>query len=373
MAFQNVFQDARVLVTGHTGFKGSWLCEWLLSLGAEVHGMALAPDTEPALFELLGLEDRMHHHCGDLRDAVWTLETLRRIAPRFVFHLAAQPLVRLSYRDPVGTVASNVMGTVHVLEALRQSPQPCTLVVISSDKCYRNLERDEPYAEDDRLGGHDPYSASKAAMELLLDSYRHSFFAVDRPMRIAAASARAGNVIGGGDWAQDRLLPDAMRALQQGRSIEVRNPGSTRPWQHVLEPLSGYLQLGARLHEAALQGDAPQLEGLCGAFNFGPDPEANRSVRDLIAEVLRHWPGDWRDASCATGPHEAGKLNLCAGKAQALLNWRPVWDFSSGVQRSVIWYRQHAMNSQGVAELTRQQIADYTSQARHQGLDWANP
>jgi CDP-glucose 4,6-dehydratase len=371
MAFDNVFRGARVLVTGHTGFKGSWLCEWLLKLGAEVHGMALAPDTKPALFDELGLSQRVHHHVGDLRDAQWTRQTLQHIAAPFVFHLAAQPLVRLSYLDPLGTMASNVMGTLHLLEALRQSGQTCTLVVVSTDKCYRNLEHGQPYGEEDQLGGHDPYSASKAAMELVLDSYRRSFFATQRPLRVAAASARAGNVIGGGDWAQDRLLPDAIRALRSGMAIEVRNPASTRPWQHVLEPLSGYLLLAARLFQAQQAGSGIDPTPLCAAFNFGPDAGEERCVADLITEVLGHWPGQWRDASAKQAPHEAGRLSLSARKAQELLQWRPVWGFSQGVEQSVAWYRQHADNPVLSARLTREQIDLYTHRAAQLGLPWA--
>ena len=246
--FCGLYAGKRVLVTGHTGFKGSWLCEWLLGLGAKVTGYSLSPPTQPALFEQLGLAGRLRHIIGDIRDLPGLSRALRKARPDFVFHLAAQPLVRDSYANPVETFAVNLMGTVHVLEALRSVRHPCAAVFITTDKCYENREWAYGYREDDPLGGSDPYSASKGAAELAISSYRRSFFG-SHPVRIA--SARAGNVIGGGDWAVDRIVPDCMRALEKGKPIPVRNPKATRPWQHVLEPLSGYLWLGACLAGSA--------------------------------------------------------------------------------------------------------------------------
>jgi len=322
MPFNNAFHGKRVLVTGHTGFKGSWLCEWLLMLGAKVTGYSLPPPTNPALFDQLGLADRLDHRLGDVRDAKAIRMLMDEIQPDFVFHLAAQPLVRFSYAEPVQTYATNVMGTVNLLEAVRIMDRPCVIVAITTDKCYENRESGQSYREDDPLGGHDPYSSSKAAAELVISAYRRSFFsAPDSQVRLA--SARAGNVMGGGDWAQDRILPDCIRALIRNEPVRIRNKSATRPWQHVLEPLGAYLWLGARLASGERQ--------LATAFNFGPHPAANRPVVDVVKEVLRHWPGQWSDHSDPAAVHEAGLLNLEIEKAQRLLGWQPVWDFATTI------------------------------------------
>ncbi len=355
------FGGRRVFVTGHTGFKGSWLCEWLLSLGAEVAGYSLAPETSPALFERLGLADRLRHRLADIREPGTLARAIADFAPDCVFHLAAQPIVRLAYERPLETFATNVQGTAHVLEALRALRQPCVAVLVATDKCYENLETDHAYEESDRLGGFDPYSASKAASELVVASYRRSFFA--DPAKIAVASGRAGNVIGGGDWAADRIVPDAVRALTEGKEIAVRNPASTRPWQHVLEPLSGYLVLGARL----LLKRVPEL---CTAFNFGPAAESTRTVRQLVDEVLTHWPGHWRDASDPNAPHEARLLRLSIEKAARVLNWRPVWTFAECVRHTIEWYRAPADHARAI---TTTQIATYTRRAGDLQLPWAIP
>ena len=267
------YKEKRVFVTGHTGFKGSWLCEMLLAVGAEVYGYALKPPTKPALFNQLKLAKRIKAHViGDVRDLKALTAAVRAAKPDFIFHLAAQPLVRLSYKEPVETFETNVMGTVNLLEAVRRcAGKQCSVVCITTDKCYENRETARPYREDDPMGGYDPYSCSKGCDELAIASYRRSFFnGADSPVWLA--SARAGNVIGGGDWALDRIVPDCMRALDRGEKIAVRNKTSTRPWQHVLEPLAGYLTLGAAL--AARQ----DYEKVAGGFNFGPDPKANRTV-----------------------------------------------------------------------------------------------
>jgi CDP-glucose 4,6-dehydratase len=321
----------RVLLTGHTGFKGSWLALWLLELGAKVTGLALPPDTEPSLFSQLEIQRRLDHHIGDIRDAAALTELVALTRPQVVLHLAAQPQVRRSYDEPVATWQANVMGTIHLLEALRRLEQPCTAVLITTDKVYRNNEWLYGYRENDPLGGHDPYSSSKAAAEIAIASWRSSFCGPlpHQTPHLRIASARAGNVIGGGDWAADRIVPDAMRALGRGEPIGVRNPAATRPWQHVLEPLSGYLLLAERL----------TVDGaLAGAFNFGPQLEANRSVRELVDEVLTHWPGCWLDQSDPGAPHEASLLNLVIDKAHHQLGWAPRWDFSSTVERTVNWY-----------------------------------
>lgn len=377
-SFGEAFRGRRVLVTGHTGFKGAWLAEWLLRLGAEVTGFALAPAAQPALFDLLGLSARLHDVRGDVRNLPHLQNVVRETAPEFVFHLAAQPLVRRSYAEPVETYATNVMGTVNVLEAVRQSGRRCTVVAITTDKCYENREWTASYREDDRLGGHDPYSSSKAAAELVIQAYRRSYFSVhDTP--VAVASARAGNVIGGGDWAEDRIVPDCMRALERGARIAVRHPAATRPWQHVLEPLSGYLWLAASMASAATSAPAPagvdaarrRHETLCGPFNFGPSMGSNRNVADLVTEVLRHWPGRWEDRSDKSAVHEAGLLALATDKAHHLLGWEPVWDFRQTVEQTVSWYRRIAADPALATRLTAAQISAYTSTAEARQLPWA--
>ncbi len=323
----------RVLLTGHTGFKGSWLALWLLELGAQVTGVALPPETEPSLFAQLELEQRLEHRLGDIRHASLLTDLVEQTRPEVLLHLAAQPLVRRSYAEPGATWATNVMGTIHLLEALRRLQEPCTAVLITTDKVYRNNEWLYGYRENDPLGGHDPYSSSKAAAELAIASWRASFCG-DQPHQtphLRIASARAGNVIGGGDWAADRIVPDAMRALARGEPIGVRNPAATRPWQHVLEPLGGYLLLAERLSADA---------SLASAFNFGPQLEANRSVRELVEQALGHWPGRWEDQSDPQAPHEASLLNLVTDKAHHQLGWSPRWDFGTTVERTVDWYRQ---------------------------------
>ena len=357
-SFSEAFQNKRVLVTGHTGFKGGWLCEWLLALGAEVHGFALPPPAEPALFEQLGLSGRIaHHQTGDVRDLAAVEGAVAAARPDFVFHLAAQPLVRLSYTQPVETYATNVMGTVHVLEGLRRTGRACSVVMVTTDKCYENREWLHGYREEDAMGGHDPYSSSKGAAELAISGYRRSFFAQATGIRLA--SGRAGNVIGGGDWAQDRIVPDCVRALRENTPVPVRNKVATRPWQHVLEPLSGYLQLAARL--AANHGLPLPPETYQSGFNFGPALTSNKTVAELVLEILKHWPGTWEDRSDPSAPHEAVKLNLATDKAFHLLDWEPRWDFQQTVQHTVEWYRS-AAGCRSTAEfraLTSAQIQSY--------------
>ena len=350
----SAYRSRRVFVTGHTGFKGAWLCEWLLSLGAEVHGFALEPPTTPALFDQLGLASRLAtHKIGDIRNRAALAEALVAADPDFVFHLAAQPLVRLSYREPVETFASNVMGTVHVLDVCRRLSRPCAVVCITTDKVYENNESGRAYRETDPYGGYDPYSASKGACEIAIASYRRSFFA-DPANPIWVASARAGNVIGGGDWALDRIVPDCMRALDRGEAIPVRNRVSTRPWQHVLEPLGGYLELGSAL---ATRTRFPEYAS---GFNFGPDPSANRTVADLVAEILKHRAGSWEDRSDPNAVHEACLLNLDIAKAREILGWRPRWNFETTVAKTVEWYVKTA-EGKSIVETTREQIAEYCS------------
>ncbi len=360
MDFSQAYAGLPVLVTGHTGFKGSWLCEWLLGLGAEVHGLALEPDTTPSMFHQLGLAGRMNHMVADIRDRESAVNAFAAARPRAVFHLAAQPLVRRSYQQPQETLATNVMGTANVLETVRTCDHPCVAVVVTSDKCYENLETGRDYREGDALGGRDCYSASKAAAEVVTSAYRRSFFLDDPRKRVA--SARAGNVIGGGDWAEDRIVPDCIRHLQRGEPIPVRNPLATRPWQHVLEPLGGYLALASRLLEGPIQGEGSPDDASHAAFNFGPGPESERCVQDLVEEVLKSWPGRWENKSDPSAPHEAHRLSLDISKAARVLDWHPRWDFARTVRETVEWYRaaQTLVEPDDFQNLTRRQIDGYS-------------
>ena len=349
VSFNNTFEGKRVWLSGHTGFKGSWLSEWLLNLGAVVHGYALAPDTTPTLFDQLALACRLEHEVADIRDAGAVKKSIHAFRPDFVIHMAAQPLVRRSYAIPVETYETNVMGTINVLEALRSISRPCAVVVVTTDKVYENQESGRAYEENDPLGGHDPYSSSKAMAEIATAAYRNSYF---QNGCVRVASARAGNVIGGGDWAKDRIVPDAMRALDQGETIPVRNPKAVRPWQHVLEPLGGYLTLAAGLAEHT---------SLATAFNFGPDPDSNRTVADLVTEILKNRQGSWEDTSDPTALHEATLLNLSIQKANRLLDWKPKWGFEETIKKTVSWYERVNAGTATPQEITLSQIAEYNS------------
>ena len=328
------------MLTGHTGFKGSWLTLWLLSLGADVWGYALAPEPGRSLFRDLCLDQvtgnadwgQLHHRVGNVCDLAALSRYVEEAQPEVVLHLAAQTLVRRSYRDPLGNWATNVQGCLHLLEALKPLRQSSAVVMVTTDKVYANREWDYGYREEDRLGGHDPYSASKAAAELAIASWRASFCGPDphQTPHMAICTARAGNVIGGGDWAEDRIVPDSMRSLAAGEPILLRQPHATRPWQHVLEPLSGYLLLAQKLSRG---------EAEASPFNFGPSVDANRSVRELVEAALDHWSGSWRDISDPSAPHEAGRLHLQSDKAHHQLGWKALWPFSTTVNRTVSWYR----------------------------------
>lgn len=341
------WRGKRVLLTGHTGFKGAWLSLWLAQLGADVIGVSLPPISTPNLFTLAGIESLVASHFCDIRELESTTAAVRRADPEIVFHLAAQPLVRESYREPVATFATNIMGTAHVLEAIRSSASTRVVVVITTDKVYRNREHQYPYRETDELGGHDPYSASKAASETVVASYRDAFL---RVQGIALSSVRAGNVIGGGDWSADRLIPDAVRAWASRQVLEVRRPAAIRPWQHVLEPLSAYL------HLAELSWKQPELAG---AYNIGPETQEAATVRAVI-ELARTEFGEgqvaWGDGR--DGVHEAGWLSLEIAKARTELGVTPRWHLGRAVERTMHWYRDlgHGADAAG---LCRADIAAY--------------
>ncbi|MDD3328283.1 MAG: CDP-glucose 4,6-dehydratase [Zoogloea sp.] len=319
----------RVFITGHTGFKGSWLSLWLQAMGAEVSGYALAPSTTPALFEVAGVAGGMRSTIGDVRDYSALAAALAAARPEIILHLAAQPLVPLSYADPVATFATNAMGTVHVLEAIRHVPGIKAAVVVSSDKCYENREQHQGYRESDPMGGHDPYSASKGCTELIVASYRRSFLAAQG---IALASARAGNVIGGGDWTASRLVPDVLAAFARGEPVTLRNPGAIRPWQHVLDPLSGYLSLAERL----VGEGAAFAEG----WNFGPSDRDAKTVAWVVEALASAWGPDARWAATAEPQvHEAQLLKLDCSKARARLGWQPRWSAETALARSLDWYQ----------------------------------
>lgn len=370
-AFGAFYRDKRVLVTGHTGFKGSWLSEWLLALGAEVTGYALDPLTDADMYVQLGLATRIaQDERGDLADLERLVQLIAEFKPAVVFHLAAQPLVRLSYESPVETFATNVMGTINVMEAVRRSGHACSMVMVTTDKCYANREWLSSYREQDAMGGHDPYSASKGAAELVIASYRSSFWSAPDSV-VTVASGRAGNVIGGGDWAVDRIIPDCIRAVQAELPISVRNKTATRPWQHVLEPLSGYLWLGAVLSSPQLAGQATS-EPFTGGFNFGPALASNRTVAELVIELTRHTGGSWEDHADPNALHEASKLNLAIDKAFHLLQWSPVWDFAKTVAATAAWYK-NAVDEEAAVALTQEQISAYEGDAAANSIRWVSP
>jgi len=354
--FGTAYRGRRVLVTGHTGFKGSWLCLWLASLGADVTGIALDPEPGPNHWDQLALT--INDLRVDIRDeaAVRTVFSAER--PEIVFHLAAQPLVRRSYREPVTTWATNVMGTAHLMEAIRNTPEVRAAVIVTTDKCYENREWPWAYRERDRLGGHDPYGASKASAELVAASYRTAFF--QHPDAPLIATARGGNVIGGGDWSEDRLIPDLVRSVAADEPLTIRSPHATRPWQHVLDCLSGYLALGQQL----LAGD----RGYAEAWNFGPDQHCNRTVEEVLQGLAADWPRARWQVTKDPQPHEAGLLQLDSAKAITRLGWHPVWSFERALNHTAGWYRRWLEGGQ-VASVD--QLAAYHADAVADGPRWA--
>lgn len=364
--FGGAFAGRRVFVTGDTGFKGAWLASWLVQLGAEVTGYALDPPTEPSLFDALDLGGELHQVVADVRDRDRLAAEVAAARPAMIVHLAAQSLVGVGYANPHQTFETNVIGTVNVLEAARASDAVEAVVIVTSDKCYRNLEAGRAFREDDAMGGHDPYSSSKGCAELVTGAYRDSFFNV--PGSAAIASGRAGNVIGGGDWAAERIIPDCVRALSVGEPIVVRNPEAVRPWQHVLEPLSGYLRLASLMLD---NGHAYE-----GPWNFGPaDHDGRRPVRWVVEKFLKAWgSGTWTSPEPTGEPlHEAHFLGLNSGKARNQLGWASVWDAQAAVDQTAAWYREYArgLTAAAARELLSRQIQAYESDARAAGLAWA--
>jgi len=364
-AFGNCYSGQDVVVTGHMGFKGDWLSLWLRHLGARVHGYSREAPSVPSLFELARLADVLDHTVGDVRDLESVRALLHRTRPRFVFHLAAQAIVSRSYTDPVETMSSNFMGTTIVLEALRSVTWPCAAIIITSDKCYDNVEWPWGYRETDRLGGKDVYSGSKAAAEMAVRCYFHAFFAgSDHPVRLAIG--RAGNVIGGGDWAADRIVVDCVKSWTGGQRVQLRSPAATRPWQHVLEPLSGYLALGQDLAERATRHGE--------AFNFGPIAEQTHTVVELLEDLARLWGlNRFEPAYDIVGQvpfHEAGLLKLNCDKALLMLRWRPTLVYRECVAMTGDWYRRVLREQDDARALTLSQIEDYEALAAERELPW---
>ena len=363
--FRNIYSGKKVLITGNTGFKGSWLSSWLLKLGAKVFGLSKDIPTSPSIFETVGLADQVDHAFMDIRDLSSVTSLVRKIKPDFVFHLAAQPLVGRSYIDPIETLTTNVIGTTNVLEAMRVVNHHSVAIIITSDKCYDNVEWEYGYKETDALGGKDVYSSSKGCAELVIKSYYHSFFSDRSKSNIKLVSARAGNVIGGGDWAENRIVPDCIKSWNDGESVEIRSPFSTRPWQHVLEPLSGYLNLGMELYENdKLSGES---------FNFGPHAEYSKTVKELLDDLSAHWnlkvkpsiyPGNNTDF------HEAGLLKLNCDKALYYLKWLPVLDYNRLIEFTGSWYYRFYKMNEDMSAFTGHQITEYEKTAVKKGIPW---
>jgi len=361
--FADIFAGKKVLVTGNTGFKGSWLTIWLLKLGAHVYGLSKDIPTEPSMFKELHLGEKIEYFEQDIRDVEKVIEIIGDIKPDFIFHLAAQPIVSISYKNPIETISSNIIGTANILEGLRLSNHNCVAIIITSDKCYDNVEWVWGYRETDRLGGKDIYSGSKAAAELVIRSYYQSFF---RDSNIRLASVRAGNVIGGGDWAVDRIVPDCMRAWSNGKAVEIRSPYATRPWQHVLEPLSGYLKLAHKL-----MGDK-KLDGE--SFNFGPQAENNFTVRQIIEDMSKFWGFEDKSKSYIMAKEssflEAGLLKLNCDKALYHLEWLPTLGYSEMIEYVSVWYYKYYRKDEDMYGFTLSQIGDYEKKAKGKGLGW---
>ncbi len=348
------WKNRKVLVTGHTGFKGSWLSLWLQKMEADVTGLALAPPTQPSLFELAQVEKNMSSIIGDIRNLESVRTLFEKLQPEIVIHMAAQSLVRHSYQNPVETYDTNVMGTLNILEGIRSVDSVRAVVMITTDKCYENKEWIWPYRENDPMGGYDPYSSSKGCAELLIASYRQSYFPTEKykEHKTAIASARAGNVIGGGDWAEDRLIPDIISTLQQNKIPHIRNPAAIRPWQHVLEPLSGYMKLAEKLHQNGSEYSS--------AWNFGPNPDDTRPVQWIVEKMIQQWGGEVRwDKDDGIHPHEANHLKLDCSKAHTQLHWQPRWTLNKALEKIIAWHKAE-ISGMDLKQLCLEQIDEYT-------------
>ncbi len=361
VGFNNIYKNKTVLITGHTGFKGSWLSIWLHELGATVVGYALDPYTEKDNFVLSKIGEKIVDIRGDIRDKEKLLSVFEEYKPEFVFHLAAQPLVRLSYEQPVETYEINVMGTINVLECIRKTQETKVGIMITTDKCYDNKEQIWGYKETDALGGHDPYSSSKGACEIVINSWRNSFFNLNSYEKHgkAISSCRAGNVIGGGDWAKDRIIPDCIRSIEEGKMIEIRSPKSVRPWEHVLEPLSGYLLLGQKMHEGPCSFSGP--------WNFGPEQKSIIPVWDIATLVMNYYgAGELKDISSNDDLHEAKLLSLDISKARFMLGWTPTLDIDETIEYTTVWYSKY--KSTDVYNLCKNQIIEFCKKSQNKNL-----
>ena len=365
--FESVFKNKTVFVTGHTGFIGSWLVQWLSDLGANVVGFSLEPPTNPSLFESIKLEKKLVHIIGNVNDQSKLEKSIQEHTPQFVFHLAAQPLVKTSYEQPLETIQTNVMGAVNLLESIRKTSSVKVCVIVTSDKCYENKEINYAYKETDTLGGYDPYSASKGAVELVTSSYRNSFFNPNdfAEHGISLSTSRIGNVIGGGDWAKDRLVPDIVRSLSTNHEIHIRNPTAVRPWQHVLEAISGLFCLSKKMYDEPTSFAQP--------WNFGPllDNE-NLTVSQLNSQIISEWgSGNWNEVS-HDEPHEANLLMLDPSKAIEKLGWRPVYSIKDAISKTISWYKEYFTNNDKMHEFTQNQILEYTKHAKKMNISWAS-
>ena len=360
--FDSIYKNKKVLITGHTGFKGSWLAKWLIELGANVYGYSIDIPSQPSHFEKLNLEDDMVSCFGDVRDYSNFKNFIDKHEPEIVFHLAAQPIVRMSFTNPLETIETNVMGVANILEITRQVNYIKSLVIITSDKCYENVEWTYGYRETDRVGGEDPYSASKGAAEIIASTYMRTYF---NDERVYVSTVRAGNVIGGGDWAKDRLIPDAVRAWSNNKVLNIRNPKATRPWQHVLEPLSGYLQVGAELIK---RNKTCKNQ----SFNFGPDSTVNKNVVEVLTEMSKSWKNvKWNIELNENNQKEAGLLKLCCDKAHHSISWYPTLNFNETIEFTMSWYREYYNDENfDCNKFTKSQIKLYSKKASSSLLSW---
>ena len=361
--FKDIFSKKKIFVTGHTGFQGGWLSTWLTMLSADVYGFALKPNTEPSMFNAVKLEKKMISAIGDIRDFENLKNVIRKVEPEFIFHLAAQPLVRESYDKPLETFQTNVLGTCNILEIIREMDSVKACVIMTSDKCYKNMEWDYAYRENDPMGGHDPYSASKGATEIVTSSYIDSFFK-EKKNRSRIATVRAGNVIGGGDWSKDRIIPDLIRKITSKQVLDVRNPNSIRPWQFVLEPISGMMLLASKMVKKEINSDS---------WNFGPNIfDSTITVKELVESAIDNWKsGKWKDSSDKKNLHEAKNLRLDSTKSNNILSWKPTYTFKDAIKSTIDWYKKFYQNEKDIPKFTEKQIQKYSESAKKLNIEWA--